>query len=104
MYNDDLDEDNSDYVEEGDGEGEEDDDIDSEEDEANDSATGQPQAPAGLWKNFTFLCSYVGTGVDLRKIGCWLRRKKIFKYFAYKNQISIWKSFLSRVSKNKVVH
>lgn len=46
MYNDDLDEDNSDYVEEGDGEGEEDDDIDSDEDEATESATGQPQAPA----------------------------------------------------------
>lgn len=44
MYNDDLDEDNSDYVEEG--EGDDDDDIDSDEDEANESATGQPQEPA----------------------------------------------------------
>lgn len=53
VYNDDLDEDNSDYVEEG--EGEEDDDIDSDEDEANESATGQPQEPAaGL-----FFCSFV---------------------------------------------
>lgn len=51
MYNDDLDEDNSDYVEEG--EGEDDDDIDSDEDEANESATGQPQDPAaGLLRNF----------------------------------------------------
>jgi len=41
-HNDDLDEENSDYIEEGEGE---DDDIDSE-DEANDSATGQPQEPA----------------------------------------------------------
>lgn len=46
MYNDDLDEDNSDYVEEEGGE--EDDDIDSEEDEANESATGKPQPAAGL--------------------------------------------------------
>lgn len=51
VYNDDLDEDNSDYIEEG--EGEEDDDIDSEDDEANESATGQPQEPAaGLYKFF----------------------------------------------------
>jgi len=46
VYNDDLDEDNSDYIEEGEGEGEEDDEIDSEEDEANESATGQPEPAA----------------------------------------------------------
>lgn len=67
VYNDDLDEDNSDYVEEGDGDGEEDDDIDSEEDEATENATGQPQAPAaGLKNKFLF---YICTGNRENKVG-----------------------------------
>lgn len=50
MYNDDLEEDNSDYVEEaegedGEGEGEDDDDVDSDDDEAAAPAAANNRAP-----------------------------------------------------------
>lgn len=47
MYNDDLEEDNSDYVEEVEGE-DDDSDIEDEEDEGTEKPAGEPQPAAGL--------------------------------------------------------
>lgn len=46
VYNEDLEDDNSDYVEEGDGEENESDLEEEEEEEGTEKATGQPQQPA----------------------------------------------------------